>query len=386
MCTRKFLVALFLAAALPACDNNSEETLDDSELQASDASGKADANGNVYYYTVKRDLRKCASPMCGGYFVKNVNFSSTRCADGSYAGECYVAAADFGKLGLSDDEQNAVNNVIGEGRALLRGSLSNKKYASGKKYGNLITTEAWSAPNSNPAQGLFNRVTRQQIYCITTPCIGPTWAQYVNTKLAKTSVRGVELDLSGATQSETDHGFSELTSEDGTIVAGYRQYKKGADGKGVYVVGRQFYTKTRHVEQRACGTRGGIQCEDGFVCDLAAYTCGELDQGGKCVAQPEACGEILKPVCGCDGVTYDNDCERLAAGASKRAEGVCPSECKKTGCSGHICSDKNVITTCEFLPEYGCYHAAACERQPDGNCGWTKTDELATCLANASFQ
>lgn len=57
--------------------------------------------------------------------------------------------------------------------------------------------------------------------------------------------------------------------------------------------------------------------------------------------------------------------------------------CAKSGCSGQVCADHSVITTCEMRPEYACYHAAACERQADGACGWTKTPTLTTCIANA---
>jgi hypothetical protein len=57
--------------------------------------------------------------------------------------------------------------------------------------------------------------------------------------------------------------------------------------------------------------------------------------------------------------------------------------CVKGGCSGQVCADHSVITTCEMRPEYACYHAAACERQADGACGWTKTPSLTSCIANA---
>lgn len=59
--------------------------------------------------------------------------------------------------------------------------------------------------------------------------------------------------------------------------------------------------------------------------------------------------------------------------------------CVKSGCSGQVCSDHSVITTCEMRPEYGCYHTAACERQADGACGWTQTPALTSCVANAHF-
>jgi hypothetical protein len=56
-------------------------------------------------------------------------------------------------------------------------------------------------------------------------------------------------------------------------------------------------------------------------------------------------------------------------------------DCFKTGCSGHVCADEDVITTCEFRPEYACYQQATCERQPDGRCGFTPSADLAACLA-----
>ena len=56
--------------------------------------------------------------------------------------------------------------------------------------------------------------------------------------------------------------------------------------------------------------------------------------------------------------------------------------CKPSGCSGQICSDKDVVTTCEFRPEYMCYRNAECKRQSNGQCGWTQTAALTACLAN----
>ena len=57
-----------------------------------------------------------------------------------------------------------------------------------------------------------------------------------------------------------------------------------------------------------------------------------------------------------------------------------PKACKPTGCGGQVCSDEDVITTCEYLPEYSCYKDAVCERQATNECGWTDTPELKACL------
>lgn len=60
-----------------------------------------------------------------------------------------------------------------------------------------------------------------------------------------------------------------------------------------------------------------------------------------------------------------------------------PKECRPTGCSGQICSDEDVVTTCEWTQAYACYQNATCERQINGKCGWTQTADLALCLDNA---
>lgn len=61
-------------------------------------------------------------------------------------------------------------------------------------------------------------------------------------------------------------------------------------------------------------------------------------------------------------------------------------QCVPAGCSGHVCAEENeapnIVTTCEYKAEYVCYKSARCERQQDGNCGWTQTPQLSACLKN----
>jgi len=54
--------------------------------------------------------------------------------------------------------------------------------------------------------------------------------------------------------------------------------------------------------------------------------------------------------------------------------------CVITGCSAQICADEQVVTTCEFRPEYECYKSAVCERQANNQCNWTLTESLVSCL------
>jgi hypothetical protein len=59
-----------------------------------------------------------------------------------------------------------------------------------------------------------------------------------------------------------------------------------------------------------------------------------------------------------------------------------PAPCFVGGCSSQMCSDRpDVISTCEWRPQYACYRTATCERQATGQCGWTMTAALQQCLA-----
>lgn len=141
------------------------------------------------------------------------------------------------------------------------------------------------------------------------------------------------------------------------------------------------------IEGTECVERGGRarcvavdRCGDGMSWDAAAGGC-VCTAVARCAAgwswDPVAC-ECISP---CATV-------RCAAGthcvANEDGSASCEPDdaagCVRTGCSGQICADTDMITTCEWRPEYECYGTASCERQADGACGWTQTPELAACL------
>jgi hypothetical protein len=130
-----------------------------------------------------------------------------------------------------------------------------------------------------------------------------------------------------------------------------------------------------------------------FFLFLFAIGCGsstpapEPVAGGECT--PADCGpEPAMPSAECPDGTVSGP-----TGVCKRSDdGVCGWEvkqcdnapCVKGGCSGQICIEQgdDVMTTCEWQPQYACYQGAACERQSDGQCGWTDSAELQACLAD----
>ena len=58
--------------------------------------------------------------------------------------------------------------------------------------------------------------------------------------------------------------------------------------------------------------------------------------------------------------------------------------CYVGGCSSQLCSDTpDMVSTCEYREEYGCYQHATCERQTNGQCGWTPNATFNACMLNA---
>ncbi len=113
------------------------------------------------YVQLRRDIRRCMAPLCGGYFVHDVNRAALR--------EVYVSHLDFSQAKLDEATQAHVTGA-GDGEVVLKGKLGPVEPQFRTRP--FLVTAAWRGmPGVRPAAGeLFFRAERVDIRCIAAPC------------------------------------------------------------------------------------------------------------------------------------------------------------------------------------------------------------------------
>ncbi|HEY6529141.1 MAG TPA: DUF6748 domain-containing protein [Cellvibrionaceae bacterium] len=190
------------------------------------------------YYLVRKDLRKCASPQCGGIFVKSVNQPATECADGKRAKECYIAEEDYGKLGFNPFA--AVPAGAPRTQLLLRGTITPSTASSkSQKLGRFTALAAYRPASSAEAKNNFYGLEDNGIRCITSPCFSLT--EYLLNSPHTTKVSDFDLSTVKSSEDDLATAYNLLGEGDVVPVAGVNKRTRLPNGSGLKLVANQFY-------------------------------------------------------------------------------------------------------------------------------------------------
>lgn len=280
---RRTLVSLLGSLVLFACGSagsgqTDEGVVNDEVTAESEDALKAD--GRSTFYLARHDNRRCASPMCGGWFVHRVNYPTTRCSDGSYQAECYVS-----------ELQSPPDLAEASAQSLYRGTLGSKNYAGIGRFGVFRATELWSPDADTEAEltGTFYRVESSGIMCVRAPCPSLKQAK-LNSTAAARNITG--LNLGGAPGTDKQHEAAATEVYTSAVLA------VGANvaGKdGLQLVATQYYRRVQPApvgkpEGETCGATS--ECGAGLEC---CYPCGIQGCTNRCMPPAPGGGCPLFP-------------------------------------------------------------------------------------------
>lgn len=134
------------------------------------------------YVTLRRDVRRCIAPLCGGYWIKDVNRSRA---------EVYVSALDFSEANLDDATIAKVHEAA---ELVIFGRLGPRESQFNTRP--LVVLEAYRGlpgVTARTTDGFYSVTTNDPpIQCFAAPCNNDL-ARRLNSRAAQQSFTGVEV-------------------------------------------------------------------------------------------------------------------------------------------------------------------------------------------------
>lgn len=197
------------------------------ERPADDSAAVGGASSENGYYAIAADVRRCASPSCGGWFLEQLNQATTTCHDGRTAQRCYTPVLDWSSANVPEAQQSellaaARASTAPRGvRAVVRGAFAPTNSTTPRpELGRFVVTEAWVADGDGEATGTFVHVQDNRIRCLRAPC--PNLTEEVLNLPQTTDIAQVDFAPAGLTVEEAGEYTDAMYGPDGVLVAGDR--------------------------------------------------------------------------------------------------------------------------------------------------------------------
>ncbi len=205
-------------------------------------------------YIVKPDYRKCAFPVCGGWYLTPVNqYSlSLQTEDEAYEtaallpNTIYVSYINYKRLGLNKKHIAELETAIRNDQALLRGTVTatpapNKLVPRTQT---LSVNGAWVGANKNTPVGSYLNITSTGIVCITTPC--PYFKAHVINSDYSSEFHDLSLEKAALDREQEAQAWQALSTT-GLLITGTRYGTVGFDetgaepGKGIGIAATKVF-------------------------------------------------------------------------------------------------------------------------------------------------
>lgn len=180
------------------------------ELDGADESAVDEARTTgEQYFSVRRDTRRCAAPLCGGYWLSRVGASSTLCADGRRAPECYVP--ELAVAGISAAQLDQVRGSVHHSarRVFVRGRIEASR---------VNATQAWVAPSTAASMTSTLRLAYRPTCAPNQRCAGAVSEALSNGR--STILSSVDLARASGTAAEIAAASTAATTAVGIITQG----------------------------------------------------------------------------------------------------------------------------------------------------------------------
>lgn len=250
-------------------------------------------------YTARLDMRKCASPLCGGYFLKRIKGKTLCPTSPSEQDECYVASLDLSRLSYDQQNQDDIlnNSICGYFR---------KNEINSSVFDFVVTRLKVIQParTCNCGKGMV---------CVDDPaddCVGCDCPTVCQTSTGFVPCASDKSCPSGLTCIDNPNDSCNLECGDA-----------GCDSICIEM----------HPDKKVCGGFVGFQCSDGYECyddpeDTCNSSCGGADCAGFCGKNPVGamCGGFAGIPCvtGLECVDpLKDECDLSCGGAD--CSGIC---------------------------------------------------------------
>jgi uncharacterized protein DUF6748 len=210
------------AAAAPA--TSADPSIDQAAPDGTATSATATASA---YFSIRADLRKCAYPTCGGWFLSRLNSSTTQCHDGTIATSCYTPVLDWTNSGLDDTQQAALNEAASHAAssagvyAIVLGQFARTNTTTpNPTLGRFVINQAWVSEGDGVSSGTFVKVQDNGLRCFAAPC--PNLTETTLNTPQTTNIAEVDWTPSGLTEAQIGDCTQDMYGPDGLVIAGDR--------------------------------------------------------------------------------------------------------------------------------------------------------------------